>query len=76
MAACLKKVQKGLPYPAKKQGPFHFESITVYVAKEKKLWRVKPGYGRRDERMVAMGDDPVVKWADVQKRAAEHLSQL
>ena len=49
--------------------------ITIYYAKAQSKWRVKPGAGRRDEKMVSVGQDARSSWRDVLKYAATYMAQ-
>lgn len=69
---CLKLVQANLRYKGKKGKPMHFKTITIYT--NKKGFRVKPGFGRRDERIVGFGDDPRAAFLAAQKHAATYLA--
>ena len=73
--AWLTKVQKALPFPGKKSGPFFYEHITIYTNRKGKSWRVKPGVGRRDEKHVNFKNEPRVAWANVQQHAATYLAE-
>ena len=72
--AWLTKVQKALPFPGKKSGPIFYEHVTVYTDRKSKKWRVKPGKGRRDEKIVNFRSEPRVAWANVQQHAATYLA--
>jgi len=69
---CLKLVQANLPYKGKKSKPMHYKQITIYT--NKKGFRVKPGYGRRDEKIVSYGSDPRAAFLAAQKHAATYLA--
>jgi hypothetical protein len=71
----LKKLRAALPFPGpKKRKPIHYEQITIYTDATKKKWRVKPGVGRRDEKLISFSSEPRVAWSSVLARAAEYLA--
>ena len=72
--AWLAKVRVALPYKGVQKGPVHFKSVTIYTCKPKHSWRVKPGIGRRDEKIVVYATDKRLAWSTVQERAAEYLA--
>ena len=72
--AWLAKVRVALPYKGVQKGPVHFKSVTIYTAKPKRVWQVKPGVGRRDEKIVKFATDKRLAWSTVQERAAEYLA--
>ena len=72
--ACLAKVRVALPFKGVQKGPLHYKSITVYTNKSLKAWRVKPGPGRRDEKVVSYANDKRQAWSIVQEKAAEYLA--
>jgi len=70
----LKKVQKHLPFKGAKNQPMYYKCITIYSHKNR--FRVKPGLGRRDEKIIAFTNKESARlaWPTVQKRAAEYLA--
>ena len=73
--AILRRVQQGLPYTSKNKKPVHIMSVTVFTDTLNKRWRIKPGCGRRDEKMVAYRNEPRIAWARVQEKVAEYLAR-
>jgi hypothetical protein len=72
--AILRQVQQGMPYTSKNRKPVHFMSVTVFTDTLNKRWRIKPGCGRRDEKMVSYRIEPRVAWLTLQERVAEYLA--
>jgi hypothetical protein len=72
--AILRQVQQGMPFTSKNRKPVHFMSVTVFTDTLNKRWRIKPGCGRRDEKMVAYRNEPRVAWARLQEKVAEYLA--
>ena len=72
--AILRQVQQGMPFTSKNRKPVHFMSVTVFTDTLNKRWRIKPGCGRRDEKMVSYRNGPRVAWLTLQERVAEYLA--
>ena len=74
--ACLKEVQKHLPFVGTKAKhyPMYYKTVTIYL-KKGGAWRCKPGAARRDEKIVSFASNDVRSaWRDLQLRAAEYLA--
>ena len=71
--ACLAKVRVALPFQGVQKGPTHYKSITIYTDKPSQAWRVKPGAGRRDEKIVNYAKDKRLAWNTVQEKVAGYL---
>ena len=50
--------------PAKTK-PRYYGEQTIYTDTIKQVWRIKPGCGRRDHKMIAFGKKPREQWAKV-----------
>ena len=71
----LKEVQGKLPYrDPKKHEPRYIGEITIYTDTKLKIWRIKPGCGRRDEKKVSFRKEPRVQWQSVLKKVAGYMA--
>ena len=70
----LTRARQNLPYKkGHKDFPRYLDHVTVYSSKAKKMWRVKPGCGRKDEKLIPWATDPRVKWEKVLTEVAKYL---
>ena len=66
-AAYMKKrsTDDALIYRPAKTTPRYYGEQTIYTDTITKKWRIKPGCGRRDHKMIAFGKKPREQWAKV-----------